>query len=71
MSVAELRLWAIQRTWGAKRTADPDLAIGRCVLLQPDLQTMQQWATIAASRAKSGRSGLVCGCLGRRNRAAL
>lgn len=55
MSVAELRLWAIQRNWGTKRIVELEHAINRCVLLQPDLQTMHRWATVTASRAKSGR----------------
>lgn len=55
MTVAELRLWTLQRNWGKRRMTELENAIGRCVLLSPDLRTMHEWANLTAVRAQTGQ----------------
>lgn len=55
MSVAELNLWAAHRQWGPQRRRDLAQAMGKCVVLQPDLQTADLWATVTAHRRRIGR----------------
>ncbi|MBX3402983.1 MAG: PIN domain-containing protein [Phycisphaeraceae bacterium] len=55
MSVAELGLWAMHRQWGPSRRRDLSRAIEKCVVLQPDLQPAEVWASITAHRRRLGR----------------
>jgi tRNA(fMet)-specific endonuclease VapC len=55
MTVAELRLWVLQRRWGESRRADLEDAIARTVVLLPDDKTCRLWAELSSHRRRLGR----------------
>ncbi len=54
-TVAELRLWALIRRWGAARQAGLDVLLRRLVVLPYDAAMADQWAHITAHRRRHGR----------------
>jgi tRNA(fMet)-specific endonuclease VapC len=60
MSAAELRCWAVQHGWGARKRDDLEAHLRRCLMLMPDDAMIREWARITAHRAKRGRA-IGCG----------
>ena len=55
VSVAELRLWAIERSWGQKRRDSLEQAVLGYTILGFDSETASRWAEVAAHQRQSGR----------------
>lgn len=54
MTVAELRLWALVRRWGAERRARLDEALRRFTVYYADDALCSAWAAIVAERERQG-----------------
>jgi predicted nucleic acid-binding protein len=59
-TVAELRLWALLRRWGAARQDGLDSLLHRFIILPYDAQTAEHWAQVTAHRRRLGRP-IECG----------
>lgn len=55
MSVAELLRWAITHNWATVRRQSLLDAMKCCVVLPYDFEMAEAWASVTASRARSGR----------------
>lgn len=55
VSVAELRLWAIERAWGQKRRESLDQVLLGYTILGFDSETAWRWAEVAAHQRRGGR----------------
>jgi predicted nucleic acid-binding protein len=54
-SVAEIRLWAVLRGWGAARQAVVDALLRQIIVLPYDALMAEQWARVTAQRRRAGR----------------
>jgi predicted nucleic acid-binding protein len=54
-TVAELRLWALLRRWGASRREALDSLLNQFVVLPYDSMMAQHWADVTAHRRRLGR----------------
>jgi predicted nucleic acid-binding protein len=55
MSVAELRLWALKRSWGRTLRARLTRHLRRYLIRQSDAVLCQRWATVVHARRRIGR----------------
>jgi predicted nucleic acid-binding protein len=53
--VAELRLWAEVRNWGARRQAALAYTLRGCLIHYPDDRTCTLWASLVAAVRRGGR----------------
>lgn len=60
MTVAELKRWALQHKWGAKRRANLDAKLMECMIVAYDPETADAWAEICVERILAGRP-ITCG----------
>lgn len=54
-TVAELRLWALVRRWGASRNEALDSLLNQFVVLPYDSSMAEHWAHVTAHRRRLGR----------------
>jgi predicted nucleic acid-binding protein len=54
-TVAELRLWVMEKDWGLARRERLVAAMRRCVILPYDAEMAEQWANVTSRRRRVGR----------------
>ena len=52
VTVAELYLWTIERSWGERRIAELKALLATCVLLPHDDETSWNWASVRSTKGR-------------------
>lgn len=70
MTVAELDRWPLERNWSPARRVAMEHQLRTYVVHAYDRELCRKWADVTYTANKNGASDSVCGCMGRRYRAA-